>query len=60
MAWYHCASSGLVLADNTLSATGCDWLGGRSDFLVRLTCHMSDVFDRVPCNTVRPYFTHLG
>ena len=58
-AWYHCASSGLVLSDRPLSAAGHGWIDGWSGLLGRLTCHMPDMFDRVNSNTVRPYFTTL-
>ena len=58
--WYHCDISGLVISDSLFSATGCCWLGRWSGLLVRLTCHMPDVFDRVHYHTVRPYFTTLS
>ena len=44
VACYHCASSGLVLTAVALSSAGHGWLGGLSGFMVRLTCHMTDVY----------------
>ena len=56
---YHLASSGLLLSDRKLSTTICCWIGGWSGLLVRLTCHMHDVFDRLSSNTVSPYLNTL-
>ena len=54
VAWYHSDRSGLVIDSSAYSSTGCGWLGQWYGFLVRLNCHMLDVFDRVPSNTFRP------
>ena len=59
MAWYHLVRSGLLLAARALSAAGCFWLGGCSGFLVMLTFHMPDVFDRLTSNNVSPSLTKL-
>ena len=59
VAWYHCDISGLLLTTRALSYAGCCCLGGWSGLMVRLICHMPDVFKRVPSNTVMPYFTKL-
>ena len=59
MAWHHFPSSGLLLSDRELSTAICCWIGGWYGLLVRLTCHMHDVFDRVSSNTVSPYLNTL-
>ena len=59
VAWYHLASSGLLLASRALGDAGCCLLGGRVGLLVRLTCHMPDVFDLLPSSTVSPSLTKL-
>ena len=59
VAWYHCTISGLILATGALSAPGCGWLGGWSELLVRLTCHMLDVFEWVHSNIVITPLTKL-
>ena len=58
-AWYPLASSGLLLADRALSAAGCCWLYGPVSLLVKLTCHIPDVYDLLPSSTVVPYLTTL-
>ena len=57
--WYHLASSGLLLAARSFGAGGCCLLGGWLGFLVRLTCHMPDLFDRFTPSTVNPSLTTL-
>ena len=57
--WYHLARYGLILAARALSAAGCCWFGGWSELMVRLKCHMTDVFDRLTYNTVILSFTTL-
>ena len=59
MAWYYLDSYVLLLAAWTLSDSGCFCTGGWSGFLVRLTCNMPDVFDRLPYNTFSPSLTKL-
>ena len=59
VAWYHCSSSVLVIAQRALSAAGCFWLGRWSVFLVSLTCHILYMFYQVPFNTVKSSFTTL-
>ena len=58
-AWYHLASSVLLLAARALSAAGCFWIGGLVELLFRLTCHVSDVVDLLPSSTVIPSLTTL-
>ena len=58
-AWYHLASSGLLLASREFSADGCCWLGDPVGLLVRLTCHIPDVDDLFPSSTVIPSLTTL-
>ena len=58
-AWYHLARSVLILSDKALSATGCFFLGGQLGLLVRLTCHMPDVVDRLPTSIFIPSLTTL-
>ena len=57
VAWYHLDRYILILAVRSLSSSGCFLLGRWSGLLVMLTCHMSDVFDQLPSNTVSPSFT---
>ena len=57
--WYHLASSGFLLAARALSAAGCCLFGGWSELMVRLKCHMTDVFDRLTYNNVILSFTTL-
>ena len=58
--WYHLDSYVLLIDDSALSAYGCCLLGGWSELLVRLTCHMHDVFERLPSNTVSLSLTILS
>ena len=58
-AWYHLASSGLLFAVRALSDDGCCWLGGLVVLLVRLTFHITDVYDLLPSSSVSPSLTTL-
>ena len=58
-AWYYLDRSGLLLAVRALSAAGFFWLCGIVGLLVRLTCHMPDVYNLLPSSTVIPSLTTL-
>ena len=58
-AWYHLASSGLLFAVRALSDDGCCWLGGLVVLLVRLTFHITDVYDLLPSSSVSLSLTTL-
>ena len=58
-AWYHLASSDLLISDRALRADGCCWIGGIVGLLLRLTCHIPDVDDLLPSITVSPSLTTL-
>ena len=47
-AWYHYASSVLILSTKALSDAGCDWVGRWYGLVVKLTVHMHDVFYWLP------------
>ena len=59
VAWYHLASSGLLISARVLSASSGCLIISWSWFLVKLACHMPNVFDRVPSNTIILSFTTL-
>ena len=59
IAWYHLARSSLLLGAREFGAAGCCWIGGWLRFLVRLTCYMPDVFNRLTSNTCIPSYTTL-
>ena len=58
-AWYHLDRSGLLLVYRELSADGCCWLGGPAGLMVRLTCHIPDVYDLLISSTVSSSLTTL-
>ena len=58
-AWYHLASSGLLLAARELSDYGCCFIGDWLGLVVRLTYHITDVVVRLTSSNVIPSLIKL-
>ena len=58
-AWYHLASSGLLLSARALSAAICFCIYSTVGLLVKLTCYITDVDDLLPSSKVIPSLNTL-